>query len=185
MTDVVRFADCAVDLGRFEIRRAGERVHVEPQVFDVLAYLIRHRDRSVPKGELLDEVWGDRFVSESALTSRLKAARAGGRRRRRAAAGHPHRARPRLPFVADGGRARTEPAPALPTVDGGRPTETRRLEPADPVLHRGRRHPHRLRDDRAGPPLVKAANWMTHLDYDWESPVWRHWLEGLAQRPAR
>ena len=32
-----------------------------------------------------------------------------------------------------------------------------------------------------GRPLVKAANWMTHLDYDWESPVWRHWLEGLAR----
>ncbi len=31
-----------------------------------------------------------------------------------------------------------------------------------------------------GPVLVKAANWMTHLDYDLESPVWRHWLEGLA-----
>ncbi len=33
----------------------------------------------------------------------------------------------------------------------------------------------------SGPPLVKAANWMTHLDYDWESPVWRHWNEGLAR----
>jgi pimeloyl-ACP methyl ester carboxylesterase len=33
----------------------------------------------------------------------------------------------------------------------------------------------------SGPPLVKAANWLTHLEYDWESPVWRYWLEGLAQ----
>lgn len=32
-----------------------------------------------------------------------------------------------------------------------------------------------------GPPLVKAANWMSHLEYDWQSPVWRHWLEGLAR----
>ena len=32
-----------------------------------------------------------------------------------------------------------------------------------------------------GPPLVKAANWMSHLEFDWQSPVWRHWLEGLAQ----
>ena len=50
-------------------------VPVEPQVFDVLAYLVRHRDRVVPKTELLDEVWGDRFVSESALTSRIKSVR--------------------------------------------------------------------------------------------------------------
>ncbi|MGD2079086.1 MAG: alpha/beta fold hydrolase [Chloroflexota bacterium] len=32
-----------------------------------------------------------------------------------------------------------------------------------------------------GPPLVKAANWLSHLEYDWHSPVWRHWLEGLAE----
>jgi hypothetical protein len=33
-----------------------------------------------------------------------------------------------------------------------------------------------------GPPIVRAANWLTHLEYDWESPVWPHWLEGLAER---
>lgn len=51
-------------------------VHVEPQVFDVLSYLVTHRDRAVPKTELLDEIWGDQFVSESALTTRIKSARA-------------------------------------------------------------------------------------------------------------
>lgn len=33
-----------------------------------------------------------------------------------------------------------------------------------------------------GPPLVRAANWMTHLDYDWDNPVWRHWLRGLSSQ---
>jgi DNA-binding SARP family transcriptional activator/pimeloyl-ACP methyl ester carboxylesterase len=33
-----------------------------------------------------------------------------------------------------------------------------------------------------GPPLVKASNWLTHLDYDWHSPVWRHWWQALSQR---
>lgn len=32
-----------------------------------------------------------------------------------------------------------------------------------------------------GPPLVKAANWLTHLEFDWESPIWRHWLEELGR----
>ena len=64
-----------VDPGRFELRRGGVVEHVEPQVFDVLVHLIRHRDRVVTKMELLDTVWGDRFVSESALASRLKSAR--------------------------------------------------------------------------------------------------------------
>lgn len=34
----------------------------------------------------------------------------------------------------------------------------------------------------AGPVLVKAANWLSHLEYDWTSPVWRHWLDGLSER---
>ncbi|AIJ24539.1 alpha/beta fold hydrolase [Amycolatopsis methanolica] len=33
-----------------------------------------------------------------------------------------------------------------------------------------------------GPPLVKAANWLTHLDLEWTSPIWAHWLDGLARR---
>lgn len=71
----LRFADCTLDIAGHDLWRDGERVAIEPQVFDVLAYLVDHRDRVVPKTELLDEVWGDRFVSESALTSRIKSAR--------------------------------------------------------------------------------------------------------------
>jgi len=59
------FGDCLVDTDRFELRRGGAAEHVEPQVFDVLVHLIRHRNRVVTKTELLDTVWGDRFVSES------------------------------------------------------------------------------------------------------------------------
>ena len=73
-TMVMRFGDCELDLDLFEIRRDGEAISVEPQVFDVLTYLVRHRDRVVTKHELLDEVW-DNFVTESALTTRIKAAR--------------------------------------------------------------------------------------------------------------
>ncbi len=69
------FGDVELDLAAHELWRGGELVPVEPQVFDVLAYLVEHRDRLVLKTELLDEVWGDRFVSESTLTSRIKPAR--------------------------------------------------------------------------------------------------------------
>ena len=69
------FETCQLDPARFELHRAGVAVHVEPQVFDVLVYLLAHRDRVVTKTELLDAIWGDRFVSDSTLTSRLKAAR--------------------------------------------------------------------------------------------------------------
>ncbi|MEM9563886.1 MAG: winged helix-turn-helix domain-containing protein [Actinomycetota bacterium] len=73
--EMIRFDDCELDLALHELRRRGERVHVEPQVFDVLAHLAKRHGALVTKEELLDAVWGDRFVSESALSSRIKAAR--------------------------------------------------------------------------------------------------------------
>jgi DNA-binding winged helix-turn-helix (wHTH) protein len=71
----VGFGDCELSTERIELRRAGQIIDMEPQVFDVLAYLMRHRERVVPKTELLDQIWGNRFVSESALSSRVKSAR--------------------------------------------------------------------------------------------------------------
>ena len=72
---IARFGDHEVDLDRLEVRASGDVVAVEPQVFDVLSYLVEHRERLVTKEELLDNIWGDRFVTESALTSRIKSAR--------------------------------------------------------------------------------------------------------------
>src|SRR5215510_5027909 len=67
--------DCEVDAVRREVRRDGETVHVEPQVFDLLVYLIAHRDRVVSKDELFKAVWKDRIVSDATLDSRISAAR--------------------------------------------------------------------------------------------------------------
>ena len=69
---MIRFDDCAVDVAAREVRLHGRVQHLEPRAFDVLACLLAHHERVVPKEELLDEVWGDRFVSESALTTRIK-----------------------------------------------------------------------------------------------------------------
>ncbi len=69
------FGDVEIDLDRYEVRRQGRVVRTEPQVFDVLVQLATNADRVVTKEELLDAVWGDRFVSESTLSSRIKAAR--------------------------------------------------------------------------------------------------------------
>lgn len=70
-----RFGDCVLDVARRELRRSGQPVAMQPQVFDVLVHLIRNRDRIVTKDELLDAVWGGRIVSESTLTSRINGAR--------------------------------------------------------------------------------------------------------------
>ena len=72
---IFEFDDCQLDIDRLVLRRRGVEVPVEPQVFDVLRYLVERRGEVVLKEQLLDEIWGDRFVSESALTSRLKSVR--------------------------------------------------------------------------------------------------------------
>jgi DNA-binding winged helix-turn-helix (wHTH) protein/DNA-binding CsgD family transcriptional regulator len=72
---ILAFGDYELDTGLFELRCRGQPRQIEPQVFDVLRLLVLNRDRVMSKEELLDTVWGDRFVSESALTTRIKAAR--------------------------------------------------------------------------------------------------------------
>lgn len=173
-----------LEIERFELRRDGVSVHVEPQVFDVLAYLIEHRHRVVPKTELLDNVWGDRFVSESALSSRLKSARravgddGASQRVIRTVFGRGYQFVAEVTVWATNGKA--------PHGDGGvdhTAVEDEGFGPLRQSIHLcrsadGAQLAYATMGD--GPVLVKAANWMTHLDYDGETPVWRHWLDGLA-----
>jgi pimeloyl-ACP methyl ester carboxylesterase/DNA-binding winged helix-turn-helix (wHTH) protein len=170
------FDGCELDAQRRELRRDGHAVAVEPQVFDVLVHLLRHRDRVVSKHELLDEVWGDRFVSESALTSRIKAARRAigddGARQRSIRTLHGRGYR----FVA----AVEELAPTAATprqaTSGHHPHQQVRLCTGLGGVRLA------YASVGTGPTLVKAANWLNHLDYDWESPVWRHWWRELSAR---
>ena len=69
------FEGHCLDPSRRELRRGDAAVCVEPQVFDLLEHLLRHRERVVSRDELLASVWKGRIVSESALASRIFAAR--------------------------------------------------------------------------------------------------------------
>ena len=69
------FEDYAFDTIRRELHRGAEIVSVAPQVFDLLDYLIRNRERVVSKGDLIDAIWNGRSVSDAALTTRLNVAR--------------------------------------------------------------------------------------------------------------
>ena len=69
------FENHTLNTDRRELRRGCELVAVEPQVFDLLIYLLTHRDRVVSKDDLFASVWAGRVVSDSTLTSRINAAR--------------------------------------------------------------------------------------------------------------
>src|SRR5262249_41162713 len=70
--------DHVLDIERRELRRGAEPVALEPQVFDLLVYLVRNRDRVVSKDDLIEGVWGGRIVSDSAVTTPPNAARRAG-----------------------------------------------------------------------------------------------------------
>jgi TolB-like protein len=70
------FENYVLDTERRELRRGADAIPLQPQVFDLLAYLIRNRERVVSKDDLIAGIWGGRIVSESALTTRINAARA-------------------------------------------------------------------------------------------------------------
>jgi DNA-binding winged helix-turn-helix (wHTH) protein len=68
------FGDHVLDTARRELSSGGERIALEPQVFDLLVYLLQNRERVVSKDDLL-AVWGGRIVSDATLDSRIAAAR--------------------------------------------------------------------------------------------------------------
>ena len=69
------FSNHMLDTDRRELHRGSKRVAIEPQVFDLLVYLLENRERVVTKDDLIASVWGGRVVSDSTLTSRINAAR--------------------------------------------------------------------------------------------------------------
>lgn len=71
----VTFGDYVLDGERRELRRGSEQIALEPQVLDVLLYLVQNRDRVVTKDDLISAIWNGRIISESTLTSRITAAR--------------------------------------------------------------------------------------------------------------
>ncbi len=169
-----RFDDFALDTARYELRHGDDVIRVEPQVFDVMTELVSNHDRFVTKEELFDSVWGGRFVGEAALTSRIKAARRAlgddGELQRyiRTVRGRGYQFVGTLQNSGDAANELVEPAPPpRQHIAFCRATDGVRLAYAVAG---------------EGPPLVRAANWMTHLGYDIESPVWRHWVRDLAAR---
>jgi len=69
------FGDHVLDTARRELRCGGEPIALEPQVFDLLVYLLQNRERVVGKDDLLASIWGGRIVSDATLDSRIRAAR--------------------------------------------------------------------------------------------------------------
>jgi DNA-binding winged helix-turn-helix (wHTH) protein/pimeloyl-ACP methyl ester carboxylesterase len=167
------FENHILDLERRELRRGSDLVALEPQVFDLLTYLMQNRERVVSKDDLIASVWGGRIVSDSTLSTRINAARKAlgdsgeAQRLIKTMARKGFRFTGTVTEHAKSGGAASSPAAALPQQ------EVHFCTASDGV---------RIAYASAGQgvPLVKAANWLNHLEYDWHSPIWSHLLHALA-----
>jgi DNA-binding winged helix-turn-helix (wHTH) protein/pimeloyl-ACP methyl ester carboxylesterase len=167
------FEDFALDVDKRELVRGADAVSISPQALDLLVYLICNRERVVSKDDLIAGVWDGRIVSDSTLTSRINAAR-----RAIGDNGEQQRlirtvARKGIRFVG-AVREGEEPLDVSAPVATPAPNqEVTFCRSADGINLA-------LAAVGAGPPLIKVANWLTHIEYDWESPIWAPLLHQLA-----
>jgi DNA-binding winged helix-turn-helix (wHTH) protein/pimeloyl-ACP methyl ester carboxylesterase len=162
------FDDCEIHCDRRELHRNGSVIHLEPQVFDVLVHLVRHRDRVISKDELIRSVWEGRIVSDDALTSRVSAAR-------RAIGDTGSEQRLIRTMTRRGFRfiGTVREAPNRDSRMPG-PQQSVRFCQAPEGVHLA------VATAGSGPPVVKTANWLNHLEFDWQSPVWSPLFSRLA-----
>ena len=171
----LQFGRYTVDTQRRELRGDGVLIHVEPQVFDVLTYLAEHRNRVISKDELFEMVWKGRIVSDATLSSRINAAR-----RAIGDTGEQQsliRTVPRRGFLFAGEVATDDSSKSVPTPrtagQAARQQKVTFCKSADRVNLA-------VATVGEGPPLVKTGNWLNHLEYDWQSPVWRVLFQELS-----
>ncbi|MBX9823845.1 MAG: alpha/beta fold hydrolase [Xanthobacteraceae bacterium] len=167
------FENHILDLNRRELRRGSNLIDLEPQVFDLLTYLMQNRDRVVSKDDLIASVWGGRIVSDSTLSTRINAARKAigdsgeAQRLIRTMARKGFRFTGTVTEHVTSSATAASPAPAFPQQEVHFCTASDDVRIAYASAGRG-------------VPLVKAANWLNHLEYDWHSPIWSPLLHALA-----
>ena len=167
-----RFGPFHLDVRERRLSRGGVVIPLRLKVFDTLRVLVENAGRLVTKQELLDTVWPETTVEENNLNHNVSALRkALGDR----ATGQQYiETVPRVGyrFVALVEAAVPQTAVAVASAAKAR-QEIRYCTTSDGV---------RLAYATTGngPPLVKASNWLTHLDFEWGSPIWRHWYAALS-----
>ena len=167
------FRDFCLDVDRRELWRGSELQTVPPQVFDLLTYLIRNRERVVTKDDLIVTIWGGRVVSESTLTSSINAVRkavgdSGGEQSLVRTV-----ARKGIRFVGEV----TEGAPKQPTARGiSGPTPRQEVTFCQAIYGVNLA----VASSGSGFPVLKVGTWLTHIEHDWNSGVWEPLITRLS-----
>jgi DNA-binding winged helix-turn-helix (wHTH) protein len=171
---IYAFADCELDTARFELRRAGSPVHVEPQVFELLAALAERAGEVVEKDALVARVWRGLAVSDATINARVSAARkaVGDDGTRQAVIRTVHR-RGFVMAAEVSSRGVDVARPEHPPPHRSAVPETRFAHSADGTAIA-------WTAEGEGPDLVRIGHWLTHLELDHESPVFGPTIARLA-----
>ncbi|HEX6030540.1 MAG TPA: alpha/beta fold hydrolase [Tepidiformaceae bacterium] len=174
-----RFDGYEVDTARFELRKDGVAQSMEPQVFEVLAYMVANHDRIVTKDELLDHVWPERYIGEGVLNTRMMAARKAigdnGQDQRLIRTIHGRGFR----FVGEVENVEETGAVAL----SASASEEASPPPVPPIRYAstsdGLSIAYAVTGN--GPPLVRVLGWFTHLEVEWGWPKARRLWQRLSE----
>lgn len=172
-----RFGTCEIDLGRFTLERDGAPVHVEPQVFDLLALLVENAGGLVTKDQLVAAVWRGLAVSDATIAARISAARAavGDDGKRQAVIETVPRRGVRLKLAVHADKAAASAAGAdRETAQPGTAPEIRYTTSADGTAIA-------WTATGEGPDLIRTGHWLSHLELDWSGTIWRPGLDRLNQ----
>lgn len=169
-----QFANCSIDPERQTFFRDGTSVHVEPQVFELLLVLAEKQGLLVTKEELVEIVWRGLSVSDATISARINAARkaVGDTGRAKAIIKTVHGRGFRL--ISDVEKVQTQPA-KLPVIDHAG-TQTIQFAKSS---HNAKIA---FAQSGEGPPLVRVGHWLSHLELDWQSSVWRPLIEALGHK---
>jgi DNA-binding winged helix-turn-helix (wHTH) protein/pimeloyl-ACP methyl ester carboxylesterase len=171
-----QFGPFHLDARERRLSRGGEAIPLRLKVFDTLLVLVENAGRLVTKQELLDAVWPETTVEENNLNHNVSVLRkALGER----ATGQQYietvpRVGYRFAAPVEIVAAPAQPSAPQPSAATRPRQEIRYCTTADGV---GLAYA----TTGSGPPLVKASNWLTHLDFEWGSPIWRHWYAELSR----
>ena len=175
---IYSFGAYELDPARIELSHEGLPITLEPQVFRILHYLVENNDRVISKDELIENIWDGRIVSNAALTTRINAARR--------AVGDTGKDQAVIRTIVSRGYRFIAKINNLPDTKDQHPKEdvNNKNKLSQTVRFCTTSNGVRLAyaSIGEGPVLLKTANWLNHLEFDWESPVFRHTLTGLAEK---
>jgi pimeloyl-ACP methyl ester carboxylesterase len=176
---VYEFGPFRMDVRERRLLRDGEPVPLTTKVFETLRVLLERSGRLLTKDELMGQIWPDTVVEENNLNHNISVLR---RALGEQPSGQPFiETVPRVGYRfvadvrhsgADDGTRRPAAAPAS--------VRTLRQYIRFCTSSDGTRIAHSTVG--TGPPLAKAGNWLSHIEYEWDSPVWRHWIREISQR---